>query len=150
MVLTQTTINNRSWPACRFRNGSGRLPRTGEANAHEFPGHGAFCCARNSERLNLSLEGILRPLFFEEGVESGLGDGLVDLGFGTAGGDTADGLAIDLDGQAALIGKVVRKSHGFHVALFHVVSGVFRGTPVEGRVPALLLRPPDASEGGGL
>src|SRR5437867_9334100 len=59
--------------------------------------------------------GILRPLFFEEGVESSLGDGLVDLGFGTAGGDTADGLAIDLDGQAALIGKVVRKSQGFHV-----------------------------------
>ena len=95
-------------------------------------------------------EGILRPLFFEEGVESSLGDGLVDLGFGTAGADTADGLAIDLDGQAALIGKVVRKSQGFHVALFHVVSGVFRGTPVEGRVPGLLLRPHDGIEGGGI
>src|SRR2546428_2492994 len=46
-------------------------------------------------------EGILRPLFFEEGVESGLGDGFVDLRLGAAGGDAAHGLAVDLDGEAA-------------------------------------------------
>ncbi len=79
-----------------------------------------------------------------------MGDGFVDFGFGATGGDGADGLAVDLDGQAALVGKIVRKGEGFDVALFHVVGGVFRGTAVEGGVAGFLLGPHDGVEGGGI
>ena len=95
-------------------------------------------------------EGILRPLFFEEGVESGLGDGFVDLRLGAAGGDAADGLAVDLDGEAALVGKEVWKREGLDATFFHGIGAVFRRTPVEGGVASFSLGELDGVEGGGV
>jgi hypothetical protein len=89
-------------------------------------------------------------LLFQEGVDRGLGDGFVYFRFGAAGSDGADGLAVDLNGQAALVGEVVRKGKGFDIALFHVVGGVFRGAAVKGGVAGFLLGPHDGVEGGGI
>ena len=100
---------------------------------------GEFCkalnlvsCGRNWKNPTLKNRGWGTPrphsqvrLLFEEGVDGGLGDGFVDFRFGAAGGDGADGLAVDLDGQAALVREVVWEGEGFDIALFHVVGGVF-------------------------
>src|SRR2546428_11640026 len=75
---------------------------------------------------------LFRSLFFEEGVESGLCDGFVDLRLGAAGGDAADGLAVDLGGEAALGGEEVWEREGLDATFFHGIGAVFRRTPVEG------------------
>src|SRR6266699_3518762 len=87
-----------------------------------------------------NLRNNLHPSLLEQRVECGLCDGFVDLRFGAAGGNAADGLAVHLDGQAALVREKVRKSEDIGVASFQGVGAVFRRTPLEGGVPGLFLR----------
>jgi hypothetical protein len=70
----------------------------------------------------------------EEGIERRLCDRFVDLRFCAAGGNTAEGLAVDLDGQSALVGEEVRESEDVDIAFFQCIGAVFRGTPVKRRV----------------
>jgi hypothetical protein len=67
----------------------------------------------------------LVTLLLKNGVESGLRDRFVDFGLGAAGGNAADGVAIDLNGQAALVGEEIRERQRFDTSLLHVVSAVF-------------------------
>ena len=69
-------------------------------------------------------------LLFKQGIQSRLGNLFVDLGFGSAGGNTAQQLALDLDGQAALVGEIVGKVQRFVMAVLYVFSRIPRRAPV--------------------
>ena len=77
-----------------------------------------------------------------------MGDGFVDFGFGAAGGDAAESLAVDFNGEAALVGEEIGEGEGLHTAFFHGIGGVFRRGSVERGVASFLLRPHDGVEGG--
>jgi hypothetical protein len=109
---------------------------------------GAQCDARMEEKAAASRR--TPKLFFEEGVDAGLGDGFVDFGFGAAGGDAAESLTVHFDGEAALVGKEIGEGESFHAAFFHSIGGVFRRGSVKGGVAGFLLRPHDGVEGGAI
>ena len=84
---------------------------------------------------------IKSPLLLRESVQACLGDGLVDLGFGAAGGDASQRFAVHLDGQTTLIGKEFGEGQGLDAAFLYGVGGVLGGAAVEGGVASFLLRP---------
>lgn len=67
----------------------------------------------------------LSSSFLKHGVNSCLGDVLVDVRFRTAGRDRSDGLAVYLDRQASLAGKEIRKREDVEIAFLESVRAVF-------------------------
>src|SRR5689334_2436540 len=55
-------------------------------------------------------------LFLEERVQPRLGDCLINFRLGAAGRDAAKGLAVQLNGQPALVRKEIRKSQNLNIA----------------------------------
>lgn len=92
----------------------------------------------------------VRRLLFQQSVEARLGDGFVDFGLCAAAGDAAEGLSVDLDRQAALVGEVFGEGQGFDVAFLDVVGRVFGRATVESGVASLFLSPGDGVERGGV
>jgi len=85
-------------------------------------------------------------LLLEEHVQRRLCNGFINLGFGAAGGDTAQRLAVYLDWQPPLIGKEIRKGQNLKVAFLHGVGAVLRGTSIERSVSRFLLCEVDGVE----
>ena len=64
-------------------------------------------------------------LFFEECVQAGLRDRLIDLRFGATRGDATENLSVEQNGQAPLVRKEVRIGERFQVVLLYCVFGSF-------------------------
>jgi len=73
-------------------------------------------------------------LLLEQRVDSGLGDGFIHFRGRAAGGDTADRLAVHLDGKSTLIGESVREDENLRLAAHELVGGGFGRPPVDRRV----------------
>src|SRR5438105_5062486 len=76
-------------------------------------------------------------LFLECGVDTGLGNGLIDFGFCAARRDPADGFAVHFDGQAALVWEKVGECETVHIAFFDVLGAVLGRSAIGGRMPRL-------------
>ena len=72
---------------------------------------------------------------------------LVDLGFGAAGRDSAEGLAINFDGQSSLDGEKTRKGKSIHIAAFYGFRSFPRGIAVKRGVSGFFAREFDRVNG---
>jgi hypothetical protein len=93
---------------------------------------------------------LARRSLFQQGVEAGLGDGFVDFRFGAAGSDATQCFAVNLDGEAALVGEKFGEGQAFGVAFLNEIGGILAWRAVEGGVARFLLGPLQGVERGGI